>query len=149
MKLSKLITVGSLSLISFSVFYYLVIFLPQKQRKNFELQQLEQLMEQAETQVKIDALKKDLELKENRENGIDQCFEEAERLAVLQKEADVVDGQTKVDAFKAIAGAQDHDSEQIEAFANVGRVKIQQDAERNYQEYLESLKNDCFEKYSQ
>ena len=71
-KIIKLSIVASVLLIGFSLFYYLVIFLPQKEQNRINLQKQEQLIEENEKQAKIEQ-QKNKEVEEQKEK------EEAEK----------------------------------------------------------------------
>lgn len=81
-KIIKLSIVASVLLIGFSLFYYLVIFLPQKEQNRIDLQKQERLVEENEKQAKIEQQKnKEIEEqkeKEEAERNLTNCLTDAE-----------------------------------------------------------------------
>ena len=82
-KIIKLSIVASVLLIGFSLFYYLVIFLPQKEQNRIDLQKQERLIEEDEKQAKIEQ-QRNKEIEEQKEKvwnklKLDACLAEADK----------------------------------------------------------------------
>jgi len=132
-KLVKMILIFSALLISFSVFYYHVIFLPQKERARIELeQQIEQAKIELQKQELLDGQRREIEAVEKIAEKervdkllLDICLSDAQSLYL-----NYWDRQCEIQERKSDCTLPHYIAEEVDG-------------------YHEELKDDCFRKYPQ
>lgn len=115
-KLTKGVLVFSLLLVAFSVFYYGVIFLPQKEKARLDQQKQEQLVKDEREQQALDQKHKEyvakrkgecydiyLQEKKNWSNVVDFCYSEVRDVCIIKYKSDKP-AKTKEECEKMIEG---------------------------------------------
>ena len=166
-KIIKLSIVASVLLIGFSLFYYLVIFLPQKEQNRIDLQKQERLVEENEKQAKIKQQKnKEIEEqkeKEEAERNLTNCLTDAEdsyykswnemckRLGKLSKECEeILFADNYFDYLKKHPEFQSENS--LKLFMkkqNECSCLLPSNHADTFDKRLQEDKNECYKKYPQ
>ncbi len=161
-KLIKIILVIAALVVAFSLFYYYVIFLPQKEQFQIELQEQEQLFQEQQAEKKRQSEERIIELK-NQEKAtqlylLNDCLDEASGLFLHLSNTSLTpclnEAELLIEKFNKYRDTMIFSNEAVNHLESIekevgSKVEICDFIQNDIDEKVKTWKEECFKKYPQ